>query len=314
MKKLEKLLTTTTLMAVVTSCLYCSSGVSFKTSDKFSLLWEISGKGLSQPAFLYGTIHVYDSLMFKLPKEVFEAIDLCDNFALEIDMNHIDQQMVLRRSQIPYKDSTLNILFGDEIYAEMQQIPMVRLLGDRFKFMKPLLIQVFLMVENPMSMQSVEMVLNDYAKEQNKNIFGIETLEEQLDALDQIPLAEQARGVIELYDYCKQENTKLFDMGKKAFTRLSEAYRDQDADIVKNLEKEFKMTSSMPTLDAVLLKNRNINMADRIDEYIQDGKTLFVGVGMAHLIDDKGIKSVLSHLKEKGYNLRPILIDLHKKQ
>ncbi|MDR2424816.1 MAG: TraB/GumN family protein [Prevotellaceae bacterium] len=314
MRKLEKILKTTTLMAVVTGCLCCGNSQNFKTSDKFSLLWEISGNGLSQPSFLYGTIHLYDTLIYRLPKEIFEAIDLCDNFALEVDMNKIDQQTVMRRSQIPYEDSTLNILFGDEIYNEIQQIPIVRLMGDRFKFMKPFFIQVFLMVENPLSIQPVEAVLNTYALEQNKNIFGIETIDEQLDAMDKISLAEQARGIIECYDYAKKANMTLFDFGKKTFRKLSEAYRDQNTDILKELEQEFKMISSTPAFDSIFLKNRNINMANRIDNYIKDGKTLFAGVGMAHILEYNDIKSVVSLLKEKGYNLRPILIDLHKKQ
>jgi uncharacterized protein YbaP (TraB family) len=95
------------------------------------------------------------------------------------------------------------------------------------------------------------------------------------------------------------------------FTMLQQFYKEQDFEKLVNLEKEFKMTSSsFGMADSTMIANRNINMADRVDDYIQQGKTLFTGVGVLHLPDYNEMRCVVTLLKEKGYNMRPILVKL----
>jgi hypothetical protein len=51
-------------------------------------------------------------------------------------------------------------------------------------------------------------------------------------------------------------------------------------------------------------------MANRIDDFIKQDNTLFTAIGAMHLPDYKNLRGVVALLKEKGYILRPILIDL----
>jgi uncharacterized protein YbaP (TraB family) len=312
---MKKFIAKITLITFVSSYFACGNPESkgFKTSEKFSLLWEISGNNLPAPSYLYGTIHSYDSSMYKLPKEVFEAIDLCDNFALEIDMSKIDQKYVIERTLIQYEDSTLNLLLRPDVYSEIRKVPFIMMLGDAVNKIKPVFLVAFLIVENPMTIQPVEAVLNAYAAKQNKNIFGIETIEEQYDAFDKISLKEQANSINELYDYCKAQNNDFLTTCQTLMKRLSGYYMEQNFEAVLNLEKEFKITNNS-IFNTELITKRNIIMADRINDWIKDGKTLFAGIGMLHLPDEnsEGIKGVVTLLKEKGYTLRPILIELKK--
>jgi uncharacterized protein YbaP (TraB family) len=283
----------------------------FETSDKFSLLWEITGNGLQKPSYLYGTIHIYDSSIFRIPKEVYTAIELCDNFALEVDLNNIDQGKLLQRVMVSDPDSTLDKLLEPEIYSEIQKIPFIRMMGEAVNMMKPFYIQQYILIENPLALQSVELNLNSYANSKSKNITGIETIDEQLDAIDAISLSEQAQGIRDIYDYCKREQLGFLETGKKLFNIIQITYREQDFEKLVSLEDEFKMTSSSSTAsDSTLIGSRNVNMADRIDDFIRQDKTLFVAVGALHLPDYKSLRGVVSLLKEKGYSLRPILIDL----
>lgn len=41
------------------------------------LLWEISGKGMKKPSYLYGTMHVSSKIGFNLPDSFFIAIRGC---------------------------------------------------------------------------------------------------------------------------------------------------------------------------------------------------------------------------------------------
>jgi uncharacterized protein YbaP (TraB family) len=318
MKKLDTLFNGAAIkifaIIVIIFVISCAGGQSkgFETSDKFSLLWEITGNGTQKPSYLYGTIHIYDSSIFKIPQEVYTAIDLCDNFALEVDLNNIDQRKILQRVMISDPDSTLDKLLEPEVYVEIQKIPFIKMMGEAVNMMKPFYIQQYILIENPLTMQSVELNLNSHAKDKSKNIFGIETVDEQFDMIDAMPLSEQAQGIKDVYDYCKRENLGFAEAGNKMFTTIQITYKEQDFERLANLEEEFKMTANSSVSDSAIIGKRNLNMANRIDDFIKQDKTLFVAVGAMHLPDYKNLRGVVAILKEKGYNLRPVLIDLTK--
>jgi uncharacterized protein YbaP (TraB family) len=280
-------------------------------SDKFSLLWEITGNGSQKPSYLFGTIHLYDSTIFKIPAEVYTAIERCDNFALEINFNNINQSEMFQRVMINDADSTLDKLLEPDVYAEMQKVPIINMMGEVVNMMKPFYIMQYLLIENPLTIQSVDMNLNSYANRQSKHITGIETIDEQLDMVNAMSLAKQAQDIKDIYDYCKREQLSGFqEAGKKLFHTIQMAYKEQDFGRLVNLEDEFKMTSNYDS-DATIIGQRNVNMANRIDDFIKHNKTLFVAIGALHLPDYKDLSGVVALLKEKGYNLRPVLIDLN---
>ncbi|MDR1170662.1 MAG: TraB/GumN family protein [Prevotellaceae bacterium] len=283
---------------------------SFETSDKFSLLWEITGNGMQKTSYLYGTIHIYDSTVFRIPEEVYAAIDLCDNFALEINLNEINPGKLMQRLMISDPDSTLDKLLEPEIYNEIQNIPFIKMMGEQVNMIKPFYVQQYILIENPMSLQSVEMNLNSYANRKSRNILGIETIDEQLDAIDAVSLSEQAQGIKDIYDYCKRENLGFAEAGRKVFNTIQVTYMNQDFEKLVNLEDEFKMTSNSPASDSAIIGSRNVNMANRIDDFIKRDEALFIAVGAMHLPDYKNLRGVVGLLKEKGYSMRPILIDL----
>jgi uncharacterized protein YbaP (TraB family) len=299
-------------IAIIVFTSNCTGGqsIKFDTSGKFSLLWEITGKGLQKPSYLFGTIHIYDSAIFKIPAEVYAAIDLCDNFALEIDMNNIDQAKILQRVMIADPDSTLDKLLEPDVYNEICEIPFIKMIGEAVNMMKPFYIQQYILIQNPLTFQSVELNLNSFANKKSKNITGIETIDEQFDIIDATSLSEQAQGIKDIYDYCKREQLGFAEAGEKVFNTIQLAYKEQDFERLVNLENEFKMTSNSSAFDSTFIGKRNINMANRIDDFVKEGKNLFVAIGALHLPDYKSMQGVVALLKEKGYNLRPILVDL----
>ena len=74
-KQLNQLLKTLSLVFVL------SSAALAQPLQK-GLLWEISGKGLSKPSYLYGTMHVSSKLAFNLSDSFFTAIKNCDRVAV----------------------------------------------------------------------------------------------------------------------------------------------------------------------------------------------------------------------------------------
>src|SRR5688572_31688546 len=49
-----------------------------------TVLWRISGKGLSKPSYLFGTMHLNDQRLFNFGDSVYRAIEYCDGLAIEV--------------------------------------------------------------------------------------------------------------------------------------------------------------------------------------------------------------------------------------
>src|SRR3954470_24072451 len=52
-----------------------------------SLLWEITGNGLTKPSYLFGTMHVSSKMVFHLSDSFYLGIKNADVVALETDMS-----------------------------------------------------------------------------------------------------------------------------------------------------------------------------------------------------------------------------------
>ncbi|WP_186774271.1 TraB/GumN family protein [Chitinophaga pinensis] len=59
------------------------------------LLWEITGKGLSKPAYLFGSMHIYDTGSYQLPQVPFDLLDKVDKLYLELDLGKIDPKEMM---------------------------------------------------------------------------------------------------------------------------------------------------------------------------------------------------------------------------
>lgn len=66
-----------------------------------SLLWEISGNGLSNPSYLFGTMHVSNKLVFHLSDSFYNALASCSTVSLEVDPKLWQPEMFrLQQSQL----------------------------------------------------------------------------------------------------------------------------------------------------------------------------------------------------------------------
>ncbi|MEM8906958.1 MAG: TraB/GumN family protein [Bacteroidota bacterium] len=125
----------------------CLSSVRSQEVDKsnYSLLWEVSGKNLSQPSYLFGTMHIRDVRAFEFSDSVLLLLDQCEAFAMEVHPDtisnfvldlylHGDTSNVLkdRLSESAYRDLNRELLLKtgksldsmdikDPLYIEITQ-------------------------------------------------------------------------------------------------------------------------------------------------------------------------------------------------
>src|SRR5688500_10742390 len=65
------------------------SAAAQKPSYPNTLLWRISGKGLSKPSYLFGTMHLADRRLFHFSDSLYHYLEKADGYAMEVDPEEI---------------------------------------------------------------------------------------------------------------------------------------------------------------------------------------------------------------------------------
>ena len=149
------------------------------------------------------------------------------------------------------------------------------------------------MIDCPM--QSFELELSKVASEQNEEIYGLETIEEQLKVFDDIPLEDQYADLIRM-----AEGNLTKD--KATFSKMLKIYKDEDINALIDIMND-DANSTMSKHQDILLEQRNKNWISKIGEYAKEQPTFF-GVGAGHL---PGKNGVIQLLRNAGYTVTAML-------
>ena len=141
---------------------------------------------------------------------------------------------------------------------------------------------------------SFELFFRQKAKDQEMPIAGLETFEDQLSFIKDIPLEEQAASLMETV--------------RNAGTLCQEYQRMYDLYNAQQLDSLMYMVNEDPTLkeqSGNLLDKRNANWIPKLTEWMKE-ESLFVAVGAAHL---PGPQGVVELLRGAGYRVTPLSLN-----
>jgi len=260
-----------------------------------TLLWKITGNGAKSPSYLYGTMHTGDDRVFRLQDSAMIGFDAVDEFAMEINMDSIDNMAMASEMKLP-DGQTLKQLLGDGDYKLAGKCLMKSAGVPIFLLntIRPIYVWVFIAEGK----QSKKDVLDTYffklAKKENKKILGLEKAEDQMKLLMGIPIDKQVEMLREgIHDYSAMKSS------------MEETTIDySDADLNKLLKETQSDTSMGANFMDDFINKRNRVMANGIERVLHSGKTLFTAVGADHLPGQKG---VISLLEKDGYTVTPVL-------
>jgi uncharacterized protein YbaP (TraB family) len=145
---------------------------------------------------------------------------------------------------------------------------------------------------NCSSPAGVEEELVNLAKQDKKEISGLETMKFQASVFDSIPYEWQAKELL--------KNIDSFSANKQEFETMLSFYKNQQMDSIKNMLHTSEFGSDK--YDDLLLNNRNKNWVTKLDS-IMKKESVFVAVGAGHLVGDKGL---IELFKKKGYKVEPL--------
>jgi uncharacterized protein len=299
------------LFALITSTLFIIAAQSCKTTkatqESFkpldnALLWEITGPGIEQPSYLYGTIHIIDAKDFFLPKGTMSAIDAAKKVVFEIDMNEmsdISAIMGMMNKIFMKEGKTLKDLISPEEYTlvsnHFQKIGMPLFMLER---MQPMFLSVFAsgdMDPNGLKngeMKSYEMEFLDMAKNTGKATGGLETIDFQISLFDEIPYDAQAKMLVDAI--------KSSDTDDGSLQKMTKMYVSQNINAMVSMISEDG--SEIAGFEDKLLTQRNINWIPLIIEGAKKEPT-FYAVGAGHL---GGPQGVVNLLRKAGIKMTPV--------
>lgn len=136
-----------------------------------------------------------------------------------------------------------------------------------------------------------------------RRIIELEGVEAQLGLFDRLPASEQSDLLEQVIIELDRDQDKGQDRGEDSVVARQRLHAWLTGNVA-GLEQE--MNSGLltdPELRTVLLVNRNIDWAGRIDALLAGGGVPFVAVGAAHLLGTDGLVSLL---ETRGYTVTRI--------
>ena len=271
-----------------------------------SLLWEITGNGMSKPSYLFGTMHVSDKLVFHLGDSFYNAIKSVDVVALETNpetwQDDYSKSVFLKSNPFgrdhyrmgdDFGPQNLSInSFAIDSYTEVLKAA----LAVEPSMINGLLYRTYgTQIDDFEEDTFLDMYLFQVGKKLGKRVTGVENFQES-----EKLVMEAYRDMIR--DKNKKKRSYDFEGMMNNPKQIEDAYRNGDLDVLDSLES---LTIYSEAFHEKFLYKRNFIQANAIDSIIRKSP-LFVGVGAAHL---PGKRGVIEILRSKGYRLRPILMD-----
>lgn len=270
-------------------------GVALGQKSENSLLWKISGNGLKEPSYLFGTIHI--TCDATLADKVKTALDKTQQLCLELDMDDPTMQVEMMNSMMMQNGVTMKSLAKPDDFKAVDAFltANVGFSAEMLNTVKPFMVTAMLYPKMlNCDMQSVEAELIKIAKAQNEEVIGLETVGEQLAIFDAIPYQEQMNElVITAKDNMQRDKAELAEM--------MTLYKSENVEAMISFTEKSPNAMTSKYSD-VLLKKRNQNWISRMTT-IATNKPTFFGVGAAHL---GGKDGVIALLHKAGFTVEAV--------
>jgi uncharacterized protein YbaP (TraB family) len=261
-----------------------------------SLLWAVSGNGMEQTSYLFGTIHVLDSSYFLMESIVVQKFNTSEKLVLEINMDDPDFQSKVIQSYIMKDDSLSNLLSPQEYrivndyFTDSIKIPLITV-----EKIKPFYLSEMVgLLKIPKNSKSFEEEFIKMAHEQNKGILGISTVEQESEIIGQLSFEIQTQILVESVN---QEKILKDEIRRKKVLGL---YLQQDIDEIHTTSK--MAMSGYGNLYEIMFPQRHEVWVPNM-EMLMRQHSCFFAVGVGHLAGETGL---IDLLRRKGYEVNPI--------
>lgn len=264
-----------------------------------SLLWKISKPGTSGYSYLFGTIHVICEQDYFWTPQMQACFDSSQAVCFEMNLDDPGLMTEAAMKLMDFSGKTLrDYLHSDSDYQLLRSFIHDSLKQDLSyaESLKPIglyFLYTTLAIQSPCKgeTRSYEMSLLQEAKSKGKTIEGLESLDDQLIAIESIPTDTIFATLVRAAKGMRDGNTETQSM--------IGAYKKQD---IAALQKMLAQSGQIGN-DAEMLRNlvdkRNQKWLAPMRRQMSEQVTFFA-VGAGHL------PGLISLLRREGYRLEPI--------
>lgn len=275
------------------------------STSSAQLLWQITGKDLPKPSYLFGTHHLIPIQFLDSIPGLYKAFNRCDVVVGEIQMNVIDEMDKLQRATIMPDNTTMKDLLSKEDYALVDaELKSVLKLGlKELAILNPEIINTMYVTELYKKTTGItdDTQADSYfqlvAIQQDKEVVGLESVDRQIEILlGNKTLQQQAQDLV--------ETIKTKDELLVQSHQLDSLYRRGDLAKLVKLSKDEMSDDEYYTL----VDRRNYEWSQVLPQHLKKS-SCFIAVGALHLDGENGL---INLLKKEGYKVKAIENDKFK--
>lgn len=268
------------------------------------LLWEISGKNLQHPSYLFGTYNLVSLDHLNDVTDLFKTFDKCETVIGETVLSKVDAMSKIQSAAIMPDNLTMNDLLSLEDFAavdaELRRVLKIEL--KKMNSLNPGLITTLYKTELYKQHMKLpqESQMDSYFQitgaEQGKSIEGLESLEEQISYLfNNDKNKYKARLLVDIVENKDSVVEKM---------RLTSLYyeKGQLDYFLKTMMHPISINDSSEMEYKQMLAHRNPVWMNKIISSIQNS-SCFIPVNAIYLPGDSGL---IKLLQKEGYRVRPV--------
>lgn len=281
-------------LGFIAQCLNLTSSFA-QASASNSLLWKVSGKNLSTPSYIFGTIHAICKEDYFFTPKMKEALENSKKLMLEVDLSDPSTTTSMQSHLMLPEGQTLKDFFdNEEEYQNFaKQIKAQHDIDVEFfsRFKPFMLISMLTMKSQSCATESYEMSLMKLASQKNIEVDGLESSLSQLEIFDRMPKQDIKNMLM--------SSSQAADSANHEFANMIRFFKDQNVDAL------YTLITSSPDIsghETELISGRNIKWMNKLMFEMKD-QPCFVAVGAGHLGGEKGL---LQLLRNEGYTLEAV--------
>jgi uncharacterized protein YbaP (TraB family) len=255
------------------------------------VFWQLEKDG-ETAGYLLGTIHSEDPRVLEFSEQFLGKLNSCDVFAMEM----VPDTPTLHKltKYMNFQDGkTLLSVIGEERFSMLTNaMAGYRLPADFLVHMKPWAAMLTLSTPPPKTGFFMDLSLSLRASGNSLSVVGLETLEQQLSFLENMPIDMQ----ISLLDQAITEAGRVEQMQLE----MVDAYLENNLQHLQSLTDEELQTAGEEARDYFNrygIEQRNQRMMSALLPMLETSK-VFVAVGALHLPGQLGLLNLLS---DRGY-------------
>ena len=264
-----------------------------------SILWEISGNGLSKSSYLFGIINFIPENEFFISGRILRLMDECDLFVTKIPHSRASQKQFTKAARIA-NDGWINDYLTDDELNQLRLLMLkdLEVTEHDYHFTYSRLQPVILVTASTLLYLGEDVVfvqdeLAKAAKKHHLKFRSLSTIEEEIAAFEKFPIPDQVEAL--------KHTVNNWEEHINDYNQLVQSYTgDQDLEMIH--EKILKATNRSVAFQEIYYHSRNRSWTGQIRDIISKDPA-FIAVGIAHFYGDQGL---IHLLKEEGYTLNPV--------